>query len=360
MRIAQLAPLAESVPPKLYGGTERVVAWLVDELASLGHEVTLFASGDSKIAAKLHPVWPQALRLGRPRTDPMVAQAALLEAVAQHATEFDVIHMHIDWLHLPLLSRLGVPFLTTCHGRMDLPGFPEVIRRFPDAPFVSISDHQRAPLRGANWIGTIYHGMPADLLEPSFEPGSYLAFLGRLTAEKGPEAAIRIAHAAQMPLRIAAKVPRGERKFFKEKLEPQIDGEQIQLVGEVNDEQKQRFLAGGSCVAVPHRLARTVWSRHDRGDGLRHPCHCLQVRLGAGGHRRRHNGLCHIGGSRSHTGDRQAFRTRPTSGASPFREEIYREADGGGISPPLRGFDPTERQEGSGWLNAPISSRFSA
>jgi glycosyltransferase involved in cell wall biosynthesis len=251
MRIAQIAPLIESVPPKLYGGTERVVAWLVDELASLGHQVTLFASGDSKTAAKLHAVWPQALRLGRPRTDPMVAQAALLEAIARQASEFDVIHVHMDWLHLPLLSRLGVPFLTTCHGRMDLPGFPDVVRRFPDAPFVSISDNQRAPLREANWLSTVYHGMPADLFRPSFEPGSYLAFLGRLTAEKGPEAAIRIAHAAKMPLRIAAKLPRGETKYFKEKLEPLVDGDQVQLVGEVNDETKQRFLAGAAALLFP-------------------------------------------------------------------------------------------------------------
>jgi glycosyltransferase involved in cell wall biosynthesis len=251
MRIAQVAPLAESVPPKLYGGSERVVAWLVDELVNLGHEVTLFASGDSRTTAKLHAVWPQALRLGRPRTDPMVAQAALLEAVAQHATEFDVIHMHIDWLHLPLLSRLGVPFLTTCHGRMDLPGFPDVVRRFPEAPFVSISDNQRLPLSEANWLGTIYHGLPADLFQPSFEPGSYLAFLGRLTAEKGPEAAIRIAHAAKMPLRIAAKIPRGERKYFKEQLEPRIDGDQVQLIGEVNDASKREFLAGAAALLFP-------------------------------------------------------------------------------------------------------------
>src|SRR3954453_20917546 len=251
MRIAQVAPLAESVPPKLYGGTERVVAWLVDELVGLGHKVTLFASGDSKTSAKLHAVWPQALRLGRPRTDPMVAQAALLEAVARHATEFDVIHTHIDWLQLPLLSRLGVPFLTTCHGRMDLPGFPGVVRRFPEAPFVSISDNQRAPLTEANWIGTIYHGLPTELFRPSFEAGSYLAFLGRLTAEKGPEAAIRIAHAAKMPLRIAAKVPRGESGYYKEKIEPQIDGEQIQLIGEVDDEAKQRLLAGAAALLFP-------------------------------------------------------------------------------------------------------------
>ncbi|WFU18061.1 glycosyltransferase family 4 protein [Bradyrhizobium sp. CB3481] len=251
MRIAQMAPLMESVPPKLYGGTERVVAWLVDELVNLGHEVTLFASGDSQTSARLHAVWPRALRLGRPKTDPMATQAALLEAVARHASEFDVIHAHIDWLHLPLFTRLGVPFLTTCHGRLDLPGFPDVVGRFPDAPFVSISDNQRAPLSEARWIGTIYHGLPADLFRPSFEAGSYLAFLGRLTKEKGPEAAIRIARAVNMPLRIAAKVPRGERGYFKEQLEPQIDGKQVQLSGEVNDETKRQFLADAAALLFP-------------------------------------------------------------------------------------------------------------
>jgi glycosyltransferase involved in cell wall biosynthesis len=251
MRIAQMAPLAESVPPRLYGGTERVVAWLVDELVSLGHEVTLFASGDSVTSARLNAVWPRALRLGRPRTDPMVAQAALLDAVARKASEFDVIHAHIDWLHLPLFSRLGVPFLTTCHGRLDLPGFGDVVRRFHDAPFVSISDNQRVPLPEAKWMGTVYHGLPPDLFQPTFEPGSYLAFLGRLTAEKGPEAAIRIARAAGMPLRIAAKVPRGERRYFRERLEPQVDGKQVQLVGEVNDETKQEFLAGAAALLFP-------------------------------------------------------------------------------------------------------------
>jgi glycosyltransferase involved in cell wall biosynthesis len=251
MRICQIAPLAESVPPKLYGGTERVVAWLIDELISLGHEVTLFASGDSVTMARLNAVWPRALRLGRPRTDPMAIQAALLEEVARTAADFDVIHAHIDWLHLPLLSRLGTPFLTTCHGRMDLPGFPDVIGRFPAAPFVSISDNQRVPLREAKWIGTVYHGLPVNLYEPSFERGLYLAFLGRLTAEKGPEAAIRIARAAGMPLHIAAKVPRGERGYFKERLEPQVDGKQIQLTGEVNDETKRQFLAGAAALLFP-------------------------------------------------------------------------------------------------------------
>src|SRR5437660_4137566 len=244
MRVAQVAPLAESVPPRLYGGTERVVAWLIDQLIELGHEVTPFASGDSVTRAKLVPVLPRALRLDRRRSDPIAAQAELLETVAQHAPNFDVIHAHIDWLHLPLLSRLGVPFVTTLHGRLDLPGLPEVVRRFPDAPFVSISNNQRVPLGDANWLGTVYHGLPANLFRPSFEVGSYLAFLRRLAAEKGPEAAIRIARAAGMPLRIAAKVPRGERGYFKERLEPQIDGEQIKLTGEVNYQAKEKFLEG--------------------------------------------------------------------------------------------------------------------
>jgi len=251
MRIAQIAPLAESVPPKLYGGTERVVAWLVDELVELGHEVTLFASGDSATRATLHPAWPRALRLGRPRSDPMAAQTALLEAIAARAADFDVIHAHIDWLHLPLLSRIGVPFVTTLHGRLDLPGLPDLVSQFPSAPYVSISNNQRAPLERANWAGTVYHGLPADMFRPAFEPGSYLAFLGRLTAEKGPEAAIRIARSAGMPLKIAAKVPRGERGYFKEKLEPQVDGDRVQLAGEVNDEAKERFLAGAAALLFP-------------------------------------------------------------------------------------------------------------
>jgi glycosyltransferase involved in cell wall biosynthesis len=251
MRIAQIAPLAESVPPKLYGGTERVVAWLVDELVELGHEVTLFASGDSMTRGKLHPVWPRALRLGSPTADPMAASAALLEAMSRHGRDFDVVHAHIDWMHLPLLSRLKVPFLTTMHGRLDLPGLADVVQQFPGAPFVSISNNQRLPLRGARWCGTVYHGLPARLFRPSCAPGSYLAFLGRLTAEKGPEAAIRIAQAAGMPLRIAAKTPRCESGYFTETLEPQIDGAQIQLVGELNDEAKAPFLAGAAALLFP-------------------------------------------------------------------------------------------------------------
>lgn len=251
MRIAQLAPLAESVPPKLYGGTERVIAWLVDELVALGHDVTLFATGDSKTRGNLQAVWPRALRLGRRGVDPNATCALLIEAIAERARDFDVIHCHVDWLALPVLSRTGVPFLTTMHGRLDLPGLPSVIGAFPDAPFVSISDNQRRALPDANWIATIPHGLPRDLFRPSFEAGSYLAFLGRLTVEKGPEDAIRIARAVGMPLQIAAKIPRAETAYFKKKLEPEIDGEKIKLVGEVDEARKQPFLAGAAALLFP-------------------------------------------------------------------------------------------------------------
>lgn len=251
MRIAQLAPLAESVPPRLYGGTERVIAWLVDQLDELGHDVTLFASGDSRTKGKLHAVWPRALRLGRKGVDPNAACALLIEAIAERAGEFDVIHSHVDWLPLPVLARSGVPFLTTMHGRLDLPGLSGVIGAFPQAPFVSISDNQRRPLPEANWVATIPHGLPKDLFWPAYESGSYLAFLGRLTAEKGPEDAIRIARAVQMPLRIAAKIPRAETVYFKKKLEHEIDGENIMLVGEVDEVRKQPFLAGAAALLFP-------------------------------------------------------------------------------------------------------------
>jgi glycosyltransferase involved in cell wall biosynthesis len=251
MRIAQIAPLAESVPPKLYGGTERVVAWLVDELLNLGHEIVLFASGDSSTRATLKPVWPRSLRLGPRHSDPMAAQTALLEAVAREAHDFDIIHAHTDWLHLPSLSRLGVPFVTTLHGRLDLMGLPDVVRSFPKAPFVSISHSQRGPLPNAPWCGTVYHGVPRDLFRPAFKAGSYLALLGRLSAKKGPEAAIRIARAAGMPLKIAAKIPRSETKYFKNNLEPFIDGKFIQMVGEVNDAEKAQFLGDAAALLFP-------------------------------------------------------------------------------------------------------------
>jgi glycosyltransferase involved in cell wall biosynthesis len=175
----------------------------------------------------------------------------LLEAVANRAADFDVIHFHTDWLHLPLCSRLGLRFVTTLHGRLDIPGLDEVIRQFPHAPFISISDSQRAPVPDVNWLGTIYHGLPPDSLRPRFEPGDYLAFLGRLAPEKGPETAIKLAHAAGKPLRIAAKLPRTERDYFEERLEPLIDGKQVQIVGEVNERSKEIFLANAAALLFP-------------------------------------------------------------------------------------------------------------
>jgi len=251
MRIAQIAPLAESVPPRLYGGTERVVSWLTEELVRLGHDVTLFATGDSSTAARLEPLWPRALRLSRPQADPMAAQSVALDVLARHAGDFDVLHCHSDWLHLPIVTRGAVPFLTTLHGRLDLPGLPTLMERFPQAPFVSISNDQRRPLPGARWLGTVYHGFPADSLRPSFQPGQYVAFLGRLSPEKGPEAAIRIARAAGLPLRMAAKLPRDQTRFFKQRLEPLIDGKQTQLSGEVDERNKAAFLAGATALLFP-------------------------------------------------------------------------------------------------------------
>jgi glycosyltransferase involved in cell wall biosynthesis len=251
MRIAQIAPLAESVPPKLYGGTERVIAWLIDELIDAGHDVSLFASGDSATRARLLSPWSRSLRMGRPRADPAVAYAALLEEVVRHGPEFDIIHCHIDWIHLPVLSRLGVPFLTTVHGRLDWQGLPDLVRRFPEAPFVSISQSQRSPLPEARWLATVHHGLPVNSVRPSYLPGKYLAFLGRLSPDKGPEAAIRIARAAGKPLRIAAKLPRAEQRYFKQRLEPLIDGEEIQLIGEVNDRTKEQFLGDAAALLFP-------------------------------------------------------------------------------------------------------------
>jgi len=251
MRIAQVPPLSESVPPKLYGGTERVVSWLTEELITLGHDVTLFASGDSVTRGSLVPIVPRALRLGRPRPDPFPAYAQQLDAVAEAARDFDIIHCHGDWVHLPLLNRLGVAHLTTIHNRLDTPDLPAVLARFRQAPLISISDHHRAPVPSANWLGTVYHGMPPDVLTPSYARGNYLAFLGRLTRDKGPDVAIRLAKTAGQPLRMAAKIPRSETRYYKEQLQPSIDGEQIKLLGELSDNNKGDLLRGASALLFP-------------------------------------------------------------------------------------------------------------
>ena len=236
MRIAQLAPLAEAVPPKLYGGTERVVSWLSEELVEMGHEVTLFASGDSITNALLEACLPRALGLDTGQRDPMIAYSAMLARLAETAWQFDVVHSHLDWVHIPLLRQLGVPFITTLHGRIDLPDLNDCFDRyFAEALYVSISNAQRTPLPNARWAGTVYHGIPKNLLKPNFAPDGYLAFLGRICPEKGPQTAIRLARAAKLPLKIAAKVDKVDQAYFERNVKPLIDGKNVEFIGEIDE-----------------------------------------------------------------------------------------------------------------------------
>ena len=252
MRIAQIAPLAEAMPPKLHGGTERVVFWLTEELVEMGHEVALFASGDSVTSAKLEPCSPKALRLDRNSPDPMLAYGAMLTRVAEQARQFDVLHAHIDWIHIPLLRRLGVPLVTTLHGRLDHPALAALSRScFPDTRFVSISDAQRIPLPHADWAGTVYHGLPENRLAPNYEPEGYLAFLGRITPEKGPEAVVHLARAAGMPLKIAAKIVRSERHYFTQRIKPLLHGTDVEFVGEIDEAHKTEFLGNAAALLFP-------------------------------------------------------------------------------------------------------------
>jgi glycosyltransferase involved in cell wall biosynthesis len=251
MKIAQLAPLIEAVPPKLYGGTERVVAYLTDALVELGHEVTLFASGDSLTRAKLEPIWPQSLRLDRGVLDQFVPAFMQLETVARRAHEFDVIHSHIDYFGFPLLQRLGTASLTTLHGRLDLPELSALYRLFGDVPVVSISNSQRGPLPQANYVATVLHGLPQDLLAKGAGQGGYLAFLGRISPEKAPDAAIRIAAQAGMPLRIAAKVDRVDEEYFKTTIEPLLKLGDVEFIGEIREDQKSEFLGNAAALLFP-------------------------------------------------------------------------------------------------------------
>jgi glycosyltransferase involved in cell wall biosynthesis len=251
MKIAQVAPLIEAVPPKLYGGTERVVAYLTDALVELGHDVTLFASGDSLTGATLEPIWPQSLRLDRGVLDQFVPAFMQLETVARRAHEFDVIHSHIDYFGFPLLQRLGTASLTTLHGRLDLPELPALYRLFGDVPVVSISNSQRGPLPQANYVATVLHGLPKDSLAKGEGRGGYLAFLGRISPEKAPDAAIRIAAQAGMPLKIAAKVDRVDEEYFKTKIEPLLSLGDVEFIGEIREDQKTEFLGNAAALLFP-------------------------------------------------------------------------------------------------------------
>lgn len=244
MRIAQVAPLTEAVPPKLYGGTERVISWLTEALVELGHDVTLFASGDSTTSAKLVAGWPRALRLDGSVRDANALHMAMLENVAQQAGDFDLLHFHLDYYPLSLFSRLPTPFVTTLHGRLDLPEHRPVFESFPSAPLVSISQSQRQLLPSAPWAGTVHHGLPAESLRPLNVTPSYLAFLGRISPEKGLPDAIRVSRLTGIPLKIAAKVDRVDVDYFEDEIRPLLDQPGVEFIGEINDAQKSEFLSG--------------------------------------------------------------------------------------------------------------------
>jgi glycosyltransferase involved in cell wall biosynthesis len=253
MRIAQVAPLWESVPPRFYGGTERVVAFLTEELVRLGHHVTLFASGDSDTSANLVPACREALRLrGSACRDHLAPHILMLEQVAEKARDFDVIHFHISELHFPVARRLPTAaHVTTLHGRLDLEELQPLYREFADMPVVSISDAQRHALPHADWIATVHHGLPTDLFTFDAVGGAYLAFLGRISPEKRVDRAIAIAKSCGVPLRIAAKVDEADRKYFERDIAPLLDHPLVSFIGEIAEQEKNVFLGGSKALLFP-------------------------------------------------------------------------------------------------------------
>jgi glycosyltransferase involved in cell wall biosynthesis len=252
MKIAQIAPLMESVPPRLYGGTERIVSYLTEELVALGHDVTLFASGDSITAANLVPCVPQALRLNLTVRDTIPYYMLMLDRVRQRAGEFDLLHFHIDQFHFPLFRSIACRTVTTLHGRQDLPDLPPLYLGFDDMPLVSISNAQRRPVPNANFSATVYHGLPAGLHRPIAEPrGGYVAFLGRISPEKRPDRAIAIARSLGIPLKIAAKVDRVDDVYFRTHIEPLLNEPGVEFIGEINEHQKTQFLGEAQALLFP-------------------------------------------------------------------------------------------------------------
>jgi glycosyltransferase involved in cell wall biosynthesis len=252
MKIAQIAPLIESVPPRLYGGTERIASYLTEELVALGHDVTLFASGDSITSANLVPCVPKALRLDASVVDPIPYYMLMLDRVRQRADDFDVLHFHIDQFQFPLFRPIADRTVTTLHGRQDLPDLIPLYLGFGDMPLVSISNDQRRPVPKANFAATVYHGLPLNLHRPVAEPsGDYVAFLGRISPEKRPDRAISIAQALGIPLKIAAKVDRADAVYFKTQIEPLLDGPGVEFIGEINEHQKTQFLGNAKALLFP-------------------------------------------------------------------------------------------------------------
>ena len=251
LRIAQVAPLFESVPPRFYGGTERVVSYLTEALVRLGHEVTLFASGDSITSAELASVWPRALRLDGRSQQHEVPHMLHLEHLFRQAGDFDVIHFHTDHLHFPLARRTRVPHVTTLHGRLDLPELLPLMREFREVPLISISDAQRQPLPWANWQATVHHGLPASLLPMRAEPGRYLAFLGRISPEKRCDRAIEIARRLGMPLKIAAKVDPADQAYYDSQIRPLMNDPLVEFIGEIGEAEKAVFLGHAIALLFP-------------------------------------------------------------------------------------------------------------
>ncbi len=251
MRIAQVAPLYESVPPKLYGGTERVVSWLTEELVRLGHEVTLFASGDSMTTARLVPACRESLRLAPGSVDQLAHHFVLMERVLSEKNEFDLIHFHIDYLHFPLSRRERYVHVSTLHGRLDIPDLVPLYEVYHDMPVISISDVQRDPLPHLNWQGTVHHGLPLENYTFHRKPGKYLAFLGRTSPEKGVDRAIEIAGAAGVPLKIAAKIDKVDQEYFDTCVQPLLNGPDIEFVGEVGYPEKSQFLGNAAALLFP-------------------------------------------------------------------------------------------------------------
>jgi glycosyltransferase involved in cell wall biosynthesis len=248
MKIAQVAPLYEAVPPKLYGGTERVVHYLTEELVNMGQEVTLFASGDSKTSARLIANISQALRLDKACEDYLAPHIVQLMEVLERADEFDFIHFHTDYSHFPFTQNLSTPFATTLHGKLSIPELQPLYNRFPDQPVISISNNQRQPLPQANWVSTVYHGLPLSLHKEGTGKGDYLAFLGRVSPEKGLDKAIAVAKAVGIKLKIAAKIDKADKEYYEEKIKPLLKDPLIEFIGEINENQKTEFL--GNALAM--------------------------------------------------------------------------------------------------------------
>ena len=251
MRIAQVAPLHESVPPKRYGGTERVVALLTEELVAGGHDVTLYATGDSETRAELRSVCARGIREDPECVDPLGIHYCMLERLLREARGFDLVHFHTDILHLPFLRRLECPYVTTLHGRLDLPHLDEVYSVYTESPLISISNSQRLPMANARWIGTVYHGIGRDEFQLSYPRDGYMAFLGRISPEKGPDKAIELALKTGNKIKLAAKVDKVDRDYFEQIIKPLLSHRDVEFVGEVNAKEKTEFLQGASALLFP-------------------------------------------------------------------------------------------------------------